>query len=113
MPKCWRRCWPENRSTIPASFDVGAAVRPEWAGRRNGQLSPIEDFIYCGLRDNESSALGARPHLEFPDRAADVKDKLTARRPPWGPTMRPARNQPSFSLAHDAFVQIREDIVHG
>jgi GntR family transcriptional regulator, carbon starvation induced regulator len=27
--------------------------------------------------------------------------------------MRPARNQPSFSLAHDAFVQIREDIVHG
>ena len=27
--------------------------------------------------------------------------------------MRPARNQPSFTLAHDAFVRIREDIVHG
>ena len=27
-------------------------------------------------------------------------------------TMRPARNQRSFSLAHDAFVRIREDIVH-
>jgi GntR family carbon starvation induced transcriptional regulator len=52
-------------------------------------------------------------HFQFPDRAADVTDKLTALKPAWGPTMRPARNQPSFSLAHDAFVRIREDIVHG
>jgi GntR family transcriptional regulator, carbon starvation induced regulator len=43
----------------------------------------------------------------------DLKDTLLAAKPPWGPTMRPARNQPSFTLAHDAFVRIREDIVHG
>jgi len=43
----------------------------------------------------------------------NLKAPLSPLKPAWGPTMRPARNQPSFTLAHDAFVRIREDIVHG